>query len=266
VLCNRDYHHEDVCPSLLHKYVNEISVRSIPQAWCYQCTAKGHYGDECPRLPQYLETLPSVFSKESLSFGSRFDPRKPKKHQKPSNNHQRWSDSSRENSPRRSYDSDRDYSNGPTKKRPRHVQEDNKKFKNEDSSRNKKNNNGSKQLDMFFQNGKGNNSNNYSNRGSPSPYNSSKSGNSNWKAMNNNTLPQPTRTGTVNVNAPNRRLQHQQQHQQRQTYETDFPRSNLPRPTASGVIDLTGSSNNNGSSWNEPRRVPKYHGGYNRRR
>jgi hypothetical protein len=258
LLCNRDYHCEDVCPSLLHKYVNEVPVRTVPQAWCYQCTAKGHYGDECPRLPQYLETLPSVFSKESLSYGSRFDLKKPKKYQKPNNHHQRWPDSSRDNNPRKGHDSDRDYNNGPNKKRTRY-EDNNQKFRHENTSRNQKNNNnggGSKQLDVFFQNGKGNNS-----RGPP--YNTSKSGNSNWKAMNNNTLPQPTRTGTVNVNAPNRR--HHQQQQQRQTYEPNFPRSNLPKPTASGVIDLTGNSNGS-NSWEEPRRAPKYHGGYNRRR
>lgn len=240
--------------------MNEVPLRVVPQAWCYQCTSKGHYGDDCLQLPQYLETLPSAFSKDSLSYGSRFDPKKSISHHRPSNNHQRWSDSSRENSPRRNYDSDRDYN---MNKRTKYEDNSQKKFKNDNNGRNKKNNNGNsnKSLDTFFQHGKGNNSN----RGASSPYNPSKSGNSNWKAMNNNTLPQPTRTGTVNVNTSNRRPQQHQQQQQRQPYGTDFPRTNLPRPTASGVIDLSGNDNNS-RAWAEPRRAPKYHGGYNRRR
>jgi hypothetical protein len=74
-------------------------------------------------------------------------------------------------------------------------------------------------------------------------------------ALNNNTLPQPTRSGTVNVRNNNNSRHNN-------GYEGDFPRGReAPRPSSSGVIDLTAddSSSNN-------RRGPKYHGGYKRNR
>ncbi|CAO0790159.1 unnamed protein product [Mucor circinelloides] len=278
--CGASYHHSDMCPSLLHTYVGEMAATSTPVAWCYNCTERGHYGDECPDLPQYKTTMPSAFSKLSLGFGSRFEPKKLKKASSSSyhgstfavNKHQRWSDSSRESSPR--YDH-RD------KKRSRYNHNDsdddyNSRYTRQDTSSSSSKNNNKKRkkndhqgLDGFFSHqqqpsGFSSKNNNKQNNG--------RSGNSNWKAMNNNSLPQPTRSGTVKVNSYSR------QQQQRQDYG-DFPRSNnnngnsLPRPSASGVIDLTGDSSGNnsrgggggGGEYSSNRR-PKYHGGYSRNR
>lgn len=287
--CGATYHHSDMCPSLLHTYVGEVAAKTTPVAWCYNCTERGHYGDECPDLPQYKTTMPSAFSKLSLGLGSRFDPKKAKKASSSSyhgstytaNNHQRWSDSSRESSPR--------YDHRDTRKRSRYGHNDsdddyNSRYTRRDngsSLTNNSNNNSSKKrqktsnqqgLDGFFSHqqqqtpSRNNNSNNNKQN------NNSRSGNNNWKAMNNNALPQPTRSGTVKVNSYSR--------QQRQDYG-DFPRgnndsSNLPRPSASGVIDLTSDSNSSnnsnrggggggGGGYSSNRR-PKYHGGYNRNR
>ncbi|KAI8376638.1 hypothetical protein EDC96DRAFT_423618, partial [Choanephora cucurbitarum] len=72
--CKRRGHNAiDLCPSLLHTYIDEVSPRKIPEAWCYYCTSKGHYGDECPHLPTYLSTIPSAFSKHSIGLGNRFE-------------------------------------------------------------------------------------------------------------------------------------------------------------------------------------------------
>jgi hypothetical protein len=273
---------------LLHTYVGEVAAKTTPTAWCYNCTARGHYGDECPVLPQYKITIPSAFSKLSLGLGSRFDPKKAKKASSSSyqggytSKHQRWSDSSREGSPR--YDNHG--SNHHDKKRAKHKYNNDSdddysskynssnransstSISSKNSNKKKHNNNNDQGLNGFF-----------SNQLPPSSKNkqNSRSGNNNWKAMNNNSLPQPTRSGTVNVNS------YSNSRQQRQNYG-DFPRgnnnnnnsnnnhnNNLPRPSSSGVIDLTVSNNNGnsrgGSGGNEyTNRRPKYHGGYSRNR
>lgn len=200
-----------------------------------------------------------------------------------STSHQRWSDSSRESSPRggNEYSNDRGYNNGSTKrryndsdneynKRNRYndryddsddYQQDKKRpYKGNKPTSYKDESSGGKRrrtdlvedsrsnLDNFFtaeKKKKGKDNYNYS----------GKSGNNNWKAVNNS-LPQPTRSGTVNLNK-------KRQQQQQQNYDGDFPRGNgsdLPRPSSSGVIDLT-KNDSGGYS----KRAPKYHGGYNRR-
>lgn len=267
-------------------YENEVPASKRPTAFCYYCTEKGHYGDDCPDLPKYLTTVPSVFSYLSLTEGSRFDP---KKHMKTSassfssssTSHQRWSDSSRESSPRRGNDrgNDRGFNNGQNKrryndsdneynKRGRYsdryddgdiYQRDTKKpYMGNKPSSYKDDNAGGKRrrtdlvedsrsnLDNFFTSDK-------KKKGKDNYNYAGKSGNNNWKAVNSS-LPQPTRSGTVNLN---------KKRQQQPNYDGDFPRGNgsdLPRPSSSGVIDLT-QDNSGGYS----KRAPKYHGGYNRR-
>ncbi|GAN03512.1 conserved hypothetical protein [Mucor ambiguus] len=311
--CGATYHHSNMCPSILHTYVGEVTAKSTPVAWCYNCTERGHYGDDCPDLPQYKTTMPSAFSKLSLGLGSRFDPKKAKKSSSSSyhgsnytaNKHQRWSDSSRESSPRYDHhdsrkrarynynDSDDDYNNsrytrrdnGSSSKSNNNNSNSNSSNNNNSNNNNNNNYNGKKRqktnnqqgLDGFFSHQQQQASASSSSRNSNNNNNNSRSGNNNWKAMNNNSLPQPTRSGTVKVNSYGR------QQQQRQDYG-DFPRgnnntNNLPRPSASGVIDLTGdrssSSNKNnnrgggggagGGEYSSNRR-PKYHGGYSRNR
>ncbi len=280
----------------MHVYENEKPSKTKPVAYCYNCTSKGHYGDECPDLPKYLQTVPSAFSQLSLSSGNRFDPKKTLKSSaasfSQSANHQRWSDSSRESSPRRnnygnnnngnSYkkrrynDSDNEYNNGNSYKNnykngsssSRDNDRDYKKKGNANSY--KDNSAGGKRrrtdlddsrsnLDNFFTPAKNSNKKKGKEPQHNNTYNG-KSGNSNWKAMNNSTLPQPTRSGTVNMNNNKGKGDRQSQ----QDYSGDFPRgngSNLPKPSSSGVIDLTKDDDNNGYS----KRGPKYHGGYNRR-
>ncbi|KAK4521435.1 uncharacterized protein ATC70_012050 [Mucor velutinosus] len=290
--CGATYHHSDMCPSLLHTYVGEVPAKSTPVAWCYNCTERGHYGDECPDLPQYKTTLPSAFSNLSLGLGSRFDPKKAKKSSSSyhgstytANKHQRWSDSSRESSPRYDHrdskkrsrysynDSDDDYSNSRYTRRDNASSSKHSNNGNNSKKRQKVNNQG---LDGFFSHQQQQASSSSSrNNNNSKQNNNGRSGNSNWKAMNNNSLPQPTRSGTVKVNSYSR----QQQQQQRQDFG-DFPRGNnntnsLPRPTSSGVIDLTGESNNSNKNSNRggggggeysSNRKPKYHGGYSRNR
>lgn len=249
-LCNISYHHWSCCPSMLHVYVNEAPAKTTPVAFCYNCTDKGHYGDECPYLPQYLSESPSAFSKYSLDRGSRFDPRKFTRESSSSrpapSSHQRFSDSSRESSP----------------------QYDNSNRKNNNRSRFNNSNEDSDDSYSHKKKRRRNNSNNSNNSGNDSykyKYTSSldqyfekgnkpqRSGNSNWKALNNNSLPQPTRSGTVNM-----RNNNNNNRQQNQGYEPNFPRSDIPQPSSSGVIDLTGGSSKRGG------RAPKYHGGYKR--
>lgn len=231
--------------------------------------------------------MPSAFSQLSLSSGSRFDPKKTMKNAASSfgtsGNHQRWSDSSRDNSPRGGYDRgggggyhehaskkrryDDDYNN-----RNRYNNNNDRYNNNNDGYKNDKkpyksnnqpagsykdNNAGGKRhrtdlvedsrqtnLNAFFVTEKKKKSFDYA----------GKSGNNNWKAVNSS-LPQPTRSGTVNLNKK----------RQQQNYDGDFPRGGgggdeLPRPSSSGVIDLT-KSDSGGYS----KRTSKYHGGYNRR-
>ncbi|KAI8058880.1 hypothetical protein BDF21DRAFT_430179 [Thamnidium elegans] len=281
-ICQISYHNALNCPSLLHVYENEVPARKQPTAYCYYCTAKGHYGDECSMLPKYLTTMPSVFSQLSLSSGSRFDPKKTMKNTASSfgtvGSHQRWSDSSRDNSPRggndrggggyhdhankkRRYGED-DYSNrnryNNNNDRYNSNKNDKKSYKSSNAPPNsyKDNNAGGKRhrtdlvedsrssgLDTFFVNEKKKKNFDYA----------GKSGNNNWKAVNSS-LPQPTRSGTVNLNKK----------RQQQNYDGDFPRGGgsdeLPRPSSSGIIDLTKSDSGAYS-----KRTSKYHGGYNRR-
>ncbi|RCH84411.1 hypothetical protein CU098_008617, partial [Rhizopus stolonifer] len=205
-ICNASYHHKSHCPALLHTYFDEVAPIRIPEAWCYNCTSKGHYGDDCPYLPNYLTTIPSAFSKLSIGLGSRFDVKKSIKNTAAAfgRQHDRWSNpSSRESSP--------------NKKKRKHDASD-----TDNSSRKRHYDKPKKgKLNDFFDRG---------------------AGNSNWKALNNNQLPQPTRSGTVNVNTPKKKKNY------------DFPRS-LPKPSSSGVIDLTGEYS---------KRTPKYRGGYNK--
>lgn len=286
---------------MLHVYENEKPLKKKPVPYCYNCTDKGHYGDECPDLPKYLSTVPSVFSQLSLSVGSRFDPKKTLKSSaasfSKSSSHQRWSDSSRDSSPR--YNGDRNsyannnnsnsYSNNNSYKKRRFNDSDNE-FNNRNNNGSSSNNNRNRSDDRDYKNKGNTNSykdnnaggkrrrtdledsrsnlnnfftpakNNNKKKGKESQQNNTyngKSGNSNWKAMNNSTLPQPTRSGTVNINKGKGVDRGNQQ-----DYSGDFPRGNgssLPRPSSSGVIDLT--KDDDGYS----KRGPKYHGGYNRR-
>lgn len=238
-----------------------------------------------------------MFSKYSLSEGSRFDPKKLMKNSASSfsqPSHQRWSDSSRESSPhrgynndrpannhkRRRYDSDNDsppnYSNKKHSKTNNYNNNGNGRYDERDYSSKKRTNpdsykdNGAggkrrrtdlddsrSRLDEFFT--PSSNDTGRKKQKDTRNYNSGKSGNNNWKAINDG-LPQPTRSGTVNINKSGGRGGRYNQ----QDYSGDFPRgdgSNLPKPSSSGVIDLTKDSDNGYS-----KRGPKYHGGYNRSR
>lgn len=300
-----------------------------PTPFCYNCTTGGHYGDECPSLPNYLQTMPSAFSSLSLSEGSRFDPRKTMRTTAssfasftssrssfaagPSSQHQRWSDDSREGSPRpgyhnknkkRKYNDDSDYeykhkSKGKSKTRYEDSDNDSynsskkkKKGKDKVISSYKDNQAGGKRrrtdldnqpssssrptsrLDQFF-------TPNSSSQKKPKRDNitinnnayANSTGNSNWKAMNNNALPQPIRNSSSGNSSPfsSTTKNKKKQREQQQNYDVDFPRGNgnseqateaLPRPSSSGVIDLTRIAD--GGSYSK--RAPKYHGGYNRNR
>ncbi|KAI8336019.1 hypothetical protein BD560DRAFT_413885 [Blakeslea trispora] len=278
-ICNVHYHHRTVCPSLLHTYVDEVSPRKIPEAWCYYCTSKGHYGDECPHLPNYLSTIPSAFSKHSVGLGNRFEPRKAMKNSAASfgRQHERWSNpSSRESSP---------HSNAkkPPKKRARNN------FNSSDTDDSRYDRDSSKSHKKNKKNKSRGNLNEFFDRGNSSKNDGHRSGNSNWKAINNNSLPQPTRSGTVHMNNSKQRSR---QNQDNDGYNSNFPRGNmsdLPKPSSSGVIDLASdnrpnshkrshnnnhykSNNNNNNSNNNngggqySRRGPKYHGGYRQNR
>ncbi|KAI8647070.1 hypothetical protein BD408DRAFT_479485 [Parasitella parasitica] len=263
--CNATYHHTNMCPGLLHTYVGERASKSVPTAWCYNCTERGHYGDECLDLPQYKITMPSAFSKLSLGIGSRFDSKKTKEfsyQQGYSSKRQRRPEGNIDSSPRYDYH-DSGYNDN---KRTRHKYFDSDdEYPSRHSRSGPSKNNKSSNLNGFFSHQLPQSSSS----SSPSSLSSllsknrqnDRSGNSNWKAMNNNSLPQPTRSGTVSVNSYNNSVQ------QRREYG-DFPRnssSNLPKPSSSGVIDLSGSSSNSrGGKYTN--RGPKYHGGYSRNR
>ncbi|KAI9025037.1 hypothetical protein CLU79DRAFT_745948 [Phycomyces nitens] len=77
-------------------------------------------------------------------------------------------------------------------------------------------------------------------------------GNNNWKALGGESMPRPTRSGTMNVGG--------QDNGGFVDYQADFPRNQrhieiLPRPSSSGVIDMPESSR---------ARRPQYHGGYSK--
>ncbi|CEP12761.1 hypothetical protein [Parasitella parasitica] len=203
---------------------------------------------------------------------SRYDPKKIKKSSYQSKR-QRPSDSSRDSSPHRDY-----YESGyRDNKRTRHKYNDsdddhfsrysrsapsksNSNSNSNSNSRYKNTNNNNSNLNGFFSHQLPQQSSQSSSSSSNNRPNN-RSGNSNWKAMNNNTLPQPTRSGTVNVHSFNNSVQHRQDY-------GDFPRGNgstsLPKPSSSGVIDLSGNSRSRGGEYAS--RGPKYHGGYSRNR
>ncbi|KAL0091957.1 hypothetical protein J3Q64DRAFT_1726278 [Phycomyces blakesleeanus] len=82
----------------------------------------------------------------------------------------------------------------------------------------------------------------------------SPTGNNNWKALGGESMPKPTRSGTMNVGG--------QVSGGFVDYQADFPRNQrhieiLPRPSSSGVIDMPESSR---------ARRPQYHGGYSKQK
>ncbi|GAA5795484.1 hypothetical protein HPULCUR_000842 [Helicostylum pulchrum] len=245
-----------------------------------------HYGDECSMLPKYLTTMPSAFSQLSLSSGSRFDPKKTLKKAASSfgtaGNHQRWEDNSRDSSPRGG--NDRGYHERVNKKRRYEDDYNNRNRYNNNNDRYNSNNNihtndgykndkksyrpnnppassykdnnagGKRHRTDLVEDSRQTGLNNFFVTDKKKKFDyDGKSGNNNWKAVNSS-LPQPTRSGTVNLNKK----------RQQQNYDGDFPRGGgsdeLPRPSSSGVIDLT--KNDSGAY---SKRTSKYHGGYNRR-
>ncbi|KAI9468907.1 MAG: hypothetical protein EXX96DRAFT_98100 [Benjaminiella poitrasii] len=263
--CNSQEHITAYCPIKLQSYVGEKPVKFQPTKYCYYCSQRGHYGDDCPDLPHYLISLHSVFSQYSLGDRHR---------------------NSREASP--SPQQNRDFSEKARREKWPHFF-----TKNNDKSENNRyngrhnspirNNNNNNNDDIFSRLGHNNKRRRYTDDVSSTSSNESRnrkgkgnkdrgrraptggnsnSGNSNWKAINNNnnnagssSLPQPTRSGTVNVIT---------NYQPSQQYETNFPRSNIPKPSSSGVIDLVGDESSGGGAYSK--RKPRYHGGYNRKR
>jgi hypothetical protein len=179
-----------------------------------------------------------------------------------STSHQRWSDSSRESSPRggNEYSNDRGYNNGSTKRR----------YNDSDNEYNKRNryNDRYDDSDDYQQDKKrpykGNKPTSYKDESSGGKRRRTDLVEDSRSNLDNFFTAEKKKKGKDNYNYSGKvNLNKKRQQQQQQNYDGDFPRGNgsdLPRPSSSGVIDLT-KNDSGGYS----KRAPKYHGGYNRR-
>ncbi|KAI8972323.1 hypothetical protein BDB01DRAFT_470066 [Pilobolus umbonatus] len=234
--CGMTFHVTEQCPSILHAYVDEQPAKRDVISYCYNCASKGHYGDECPDLAVDLHNLPSAFSKYNVSKGSRFDIRKIRNSpplrdssQSNRNDYSRYNNNRIDNAYKKRYiedeteDDDIDhFFKGRKTKKPKQkkkAKEDNRHIHFNQRSE-------SPVLNEFFSNKKP----------------QQRSGNSNWKALNQNILPQPSRSGTVSFDVHSRGSRN----------------THLPKPSSSGYIDLTLDDD-------YKTRGPKYHGGYRRK-
>ncbi|KAG1057046.1 hypothetical protein G6F43_001093 [Rhizopus delemar] len=269
-VCGGNYHTKEQCFRPFHHYFGVKPPAKSIFPYCYYCSNKGHFGDECPELSFRLGLMPSVFKMKNTG-GNKFEKK----------TRDSYKEGKRNNSylGKRAYPEDEDNSY-PSKKKAEYNykrrfvtasgsgnnnnnykapitfvhshnsrnseessvynrKENNKKAKKESKSGNngkwpeKKGKKGRKGnvLDQFFQPEK---------RNITVIHNKPVTGNSNWKAINNNSLPQPSRSGTVHLsNKKNRKDQGQQQQQNQ--YQINFVRgtNKLPKPSKSGVIDLT---------------------------
>ncbi|CAO3583760.1 unnamed protein product [Absidia cylindrospora] len=242
--CGEDYHSSQCCPTLVHVYRNQVPPKVTVARYCYNCGGKGHYGDECPTLPESSQSQQSVFSFSSLSISH--DPRRhdrdhshgkhhlrsstssskrPRHHSSSESRqhhstHQRWDD-------RSDSDSDRPAksltSRGRKKETNRQRFEDRliarkaRKHEHQETSNSKKHGswNGKQQTSDSKERGSGNN---------------------NWKALKG------ISSSSSSKREPGTKI------------ENDFPR-NLPKPSFSGVIDTEPAPTS---------RRPRYTGGYNR--
>ncbi|ORZ13203.1 hypothetical protein BCR42DRAFT_493273 [Absidia repens] len=237
--CGEDYHASQCCPTLVHVYRDQVSPKLKVTRYCYNCGGKGHYGDECPTLPESSQSQQSVFSFSSLSISH--DPRRHDRdhnhgqyHHRSSNSsskrprHHSSSESRHRHSTHHRWDDRSDSDSDRPAKRPirrDRTKEMNKqrfddrlparKYDRQETSNSKKHGswNGQQQTSDSKERGSGNN---------------------NWKALKGTSSSSSSRAerGT--------------------RIENDFPR-NLPKPSFSGVIDTEPAS-----------RRPRYTGGYNR--
>ncbi|KAG1179472.1 hypothetical protein G6F70_001150 [Rhizopus microsporus] len=226
-LCGDKYHNTEICTKMLHIYDGEKPASKSMTIFCYNCGDYDHFGDQCRRY-SYNSIIPSVFSEESINYSEL------NKNRKKSNKRKRrehyYFESDDDDISRKKSKSSRDY---------RHPSSNNNNNNNNNSSSShrmynkgspssssttssvysrdegKKRKKGKKVLDDFFGKQKGNRS-----PGS----NQAITGNSNWKAINNymNSLPQPSRSGTVQLNKN----------------KNNRERADLPKPSKSGVIDF----------------------------
>ncbi|KAF7727574.1 hypothetical protein EC973_007335 [Apophysomyces ossiformis] len=213
---------------------------------CRHCGVKshhtlGHYGDDCPRQPAHRRYIESAFNMNNIPVSSRTSSRNNPRNSAGSNrynatqNNQNWPSESNNASNR--YGNRRD----PSRKRSRVDNEDRRQQDHSRRTVGRSDNTGHERLSgnhIRFQE-------------QPAPQQASARGNNNWRALGGG-LPQPTRSGTVNISRGGGGRQAR--------YDTDFPRGSadeLPRPSSSGVIDLSSLSNGMPN-----RRGPRYRGGY----
>ncbi|KAI8875176.1 hypothetical protein K501DRAFT_338850, partial [Backusella circina FSU 941] len=274
-LCGRSNHVKESCPNILQSYDGETNSSTNHTPYCYNCSDRGHYGDECPNLPQRLVELSSAFSKYSI--------RKENKHDR---KYARYSieDNSNDSNQARNqrgnyYKSSSSNNNYPTGRGPpqqsshpipSHSGHFNRNGSKADRYNNNNNNNNTMPSRQQEQRSFQHNSNptRYQNQNSmiPSrsglatifqtPANPNRTGSNNWKNVNEG-LPQPTRSGTVNISTSSNSMSSM-------NGNDHFPRSNhrdsLPNPSSSGTISVDpvidrGRPNDSGGS--------RYRGGYN---
>ncbi|KAG0185340.1 hypothetical protein DFQ28_009505 [Apophysomyces sp. BC1034] len=235
--CGINSHHTLYCPSVLLSYEKSGEAQRDVTPYCYNCAKRGHFGDECPRLPGYKRYIPSVFSIQNVSKVNKHDSKKNMKSS--ASSFSRFNESQKKQK-RRSDSSNEGNRYGNKNDTPKKKgRTDNEDRRQQDQIR--------RQLGRDIG----------SNRSPSNPrYQESQPvarGNNNWRALGGG-LPQPTRSGTVCVSRGGGGGGRQSR------YQNDFPRGSvdeLPKPSSSGVIDISSLS-----SSMPTRRAPRYRGGY----
>ncbi|CAO3661606.1 unnamed protein product [Rhizopus stolonifer] len=275
--CNSTFHITENCLLFNHDYLDRNEPTQQIEAYCYSCADRGHYGDDCSTFNRKMKSVPSVFStfvafgkmvkvknnKSSSRSGKRTaseheDTFSPEKRYKRKNtfesSHIKFGreikydhpkDRSSSSSP--FMDSDTSVSSKSKQKGKFNNYDDKKKGKsyNYDYKSKGKNTNyggssykgssskgkaadrggssrgGSNALSQFFQPEK-------------KSYNFTPTGNSNWNAINQGSLPQPTRSGTYQFDQRNKGGYNSNKNNSKRN-----GKEKLPKPSKSGVIDLT---------------------------
>ncbi|KAI9255287.1 hypothetical protein BY458DRAFT_492795 [Sporodiniella umbellata] len=209
-VCHSTYHITDDCNSLVHHYINRKPSSRPTVAYCGACGEEGHYSGDCTDRRLSSKMSCSIFN-SFVAFGRKAN----HKHKKPYSSRP----AKRPSSPDRYQGSSGSWQSmeqQPPSKKKKHDKKSHSKDSRYSSkernsskhSKHHKNNNGSV-LDQFFVHEK-------------KHVRFAPTGNSNWNAMNQNRLPQPTRSGTVQFDSKNKKQ-----------------KNKLPKPNKSGVIDLT---------------------------
>ncbi|KAI8140482.1 hypothetical protein BJV82DRAFT_622780 [Fennellomyces sp. T-0311] len=231
--CGAPEHTTKQCPEIVHTYTLGESSTPVTEAiarYCYNCGSQGHFGDECPTLPDYLRQVRTAFSIKNTRPKQIFV-------------------GQRNSSNRRNNTYEEDGRRGNRRERSRHDELDEFFSRRHHSSTSSNSNNGRRQEQQQHHFHHQLPAQRWQHRQPSRPPRGHTqlergTGSNNWNA-----IPQPTRSGTVNVNNAAR--------QQREQRSMDFPRggNHLPRPSASGVIVPEANR----------QRAPRYRGGYNRK-